>query len=78
MNNHTPLMQEVVEPKIPQEYPIISPHALGILSPQTLKLQGYIKHCKVVVLVDSGRIDNFFHKRVEEETHSYVHLVSNF
>ena len=65
--------------KIPQEDPIISLDALASISaPQTLKLQGYIKHRKVVVLVDSGRTHNFIHNRVVDETHFYVHPVSNF
>lgn len=64
---HTPPMQEVVESKIPQEDPIISLHALaGISTTQTLKLQWYIKNCKVVVLVDSRSTHIFIHKRAEE------------
>ena len=77
MDDHTPPMQEVVEFEITKEEPIISLHASGgISSPQTLKLQGYIKHHKVVVLVDNGSTHN--PKRVAKETHYYVHSVSNF
>ena len=55
-------MKEEVEPKVHKEKPLISLNALSnILSPQTLKLLGYIKCHKVVVLVESGRIHNFIH-----------------
>ena len=54
-------------------------HSLaGVSTPQNLKLQGYIKHHKVVVLVDSGNTHNFIHNRVAKEIHRYVHLVSKF
>jgi hypothetical protein len=40
----------------PKVEPIISLNALtSFSSPQTLKLIGYIKHRKVIILVDSGR-----------------------
>ena len=32
----------------------------------------------MAALVDSGNNHNFIHKKVVEETHFYVHLVSNF
>ena len=67
MVDHTSPTQEIVESEIPQEYPIISLHALvGISSLQTLKSGGYIKLHKVVVLVDSGNTQNFICKRVVE------------
>lgn len=76
--DHTPPMQNKVEPEVHQEEPIISLHALSsILAPQTLKLWGYIKHHKIIVLVDSGNTHNFMHRQAAEETHCYVHLVSN-
>jgi hypothetical protein len=68
-----------IEPPFSHEEPLISLHALsGISTPQTLKLMGYIKHWKFIVLVDSGSTHNFIHKRVAEETHCFVHLVHNF
>lgn len=58
----TPLPEEG-ELKAHQEEPITLLHALaGISSPQTLKIWGYIKHHKVVFLVDSGNTQNFIHK----------------
>jgi hypothetical protein len=54
-----------IEPPFPHEEPQISLQALsGILTPQTLKLIGYIKHHKFIV--DSGSTHNFIHKRVEK------------
>ena len=45
--------------------PIISLNALtGFSTPQTLKLIGYIKHRKVIILVDSGSTHNFIHRRI--------------
>jgi hypothetical protein len=63
----------------PAEEPIISLNALtGFSTPQTLKLIGYIKHRKVIILVDSGNTHNFIHLRITQETHCYIHAVNNF
>jgi hypothetical protein len=43
-----------------------------------LKSIGYIKHPKVIVLIDSGDAHNLTYRRVVEETHYYVHAVHNF
>jgi hypothetical protein len=68
-----------IEPPFSHEEPFISMHALsGISTPQTLKLMGYIKHWKFIVLVDSGSDHNFTRKRVKKETHFFVHLVHKF
>jgi len=56
---------EAEQPEMQQEEPLISLHALsGMSSPQTLKIQGYIKHHKVMVLIDSGSTHNFIQKLV--------------
>jgi hypothetical protein len=63
----------------PEEEPIISLNALNCFSaPQTLKLIGYIKQRKVIILVDSGNTHNFIHRRIAHETHCYIHAVNNF
>jgi hypothetical protein len=63
----------------PAEEPIISLNALsGFYAPQTLKLIGYIKHRKVIILVDSGSTHNFIHHRITQEIHCYIHDVNNF
>jgi len=59
--------------------PVISLHALtNISSPQNLKIQGFIKHQLVVVLIDSGSTHNFVYKRVVEVVHCFVRAVSHF
>jgi hypothetical protein len=59
--------------------PLISLHALtGLSSPQTLKLIGYIKHQKVIILIDSGNTHNFIHHQIAQETLCYIHAVNNF
>jgi hypothetical protein len=68
----TPLVPESPEiidinpPSDPPEVePIISLNALTSFStPQTLKLISYIKHRKVIILVDSGNTHNFIHHRI--------------
>ena len=65
-------------PATPEEL-VISLHDLvGISSPQTLKIRGFIKHRPVVVLIDSGSTYNFIHQRVAETMHCFVRSVSNF
>jgi len=59
--------------------PIISLNALtGFSTPQTLKLIGYIKHQKVIILVESGSTHNFIHCRISQETNFYICVVNNF
>jgi hypothetical protein len=63
----------------PKVEPIISLNALtGFSTPQTLKLIGYIKHRKVIILVDSGSTHNFIHRYISQETHCYIHAIKNF
>ena len=63
---------------VPEE-PIISLHALvGISSPQTLKIRGFIKHRPVVVMIDSGSTHKFIHQRVAKAVHCFFRAVSNF
>jgi hypothetical protein len=63
----------------PKVESIISLNSLtGFSAPQTLKLIGYIKHRKVIILVDSGSTHNFIHHCIAQETHCYIHAVNNF
>ena len=56
VDDHTPPMLEVVKFEFPQGNPIIFIHGLRGISPcQSLKFRGYIKHCKMTILVDSWR-----------------------
>ena len=58
---------------------VISLNALtGFSAPQTFKLISYIKHRKVIILVDSGSTHNFIHRCISQETHCYIHVVKNF
>jgi hypothetical protein len=84
-DDDTPFMPESPEihinppSKPPEVEPIISLNALTSFSThQTLKLIGYIKHQKVIILVDSGSTHNFIHRRNAQETHYYIHAVNNF
>jgi hypothetical protein len=59
--------------------PVISLNALtGFFAPQTLKLIGYIKHRKVIILADSGSTHNFIHRRIAQETNYYIRVINNF
>jgi hypothetical protein len=76
----SPEPTDITPPLDPPEVElIISLNALtGFSAPQTLKLIGYIKHRKVIILVDSGSTHNFIHHRIAQETHCYIHAVNNF
>jgi hypothetical protein len=59
--------------------PVISMNSLtGFSTPQTLKIIGYIKHRKVIILVDSGRTHNFIHRHISQETNCYICVMNNF
>jgi hypothetical protein len=67
-----PLVEEPSLPDATQEPtnppdvdPLISLYALtGFSAPQMFKLIGYIKHMKVIILVDSGSTHNFIHHHI--------------
>jgi hypothetical protein len=74
------LLDATHEPVDPPEFdPLISLHALtGISAPKMLKLIGYIKHRKVIILVDNGSTHNFIHHCISKETNWYIRVVNNF
>jgi hypothetical protein len=76
----SPETPDITPPSDPPEVElVISLNALtGFSAPQILKLIGYIKHRKVIILVDSGSTHNFIHRRISQETHCYIHVVNNF
>jgi hypothetical protein len=45
------------------------------LMPKTI---GYIKHRKVIILVDSERTHHFIHRRISKKTNFYICTVNNF
>jgi len=78
--SESPESTDIAPPSDPPEVePVISLNALTSFStPQTLNLIGYIKHWKVIILVDSGSTHNFIHRRISQETHCYIHAINNF
>jgi hypothetical protein len=59
--------------------PTISCNALaGISTPQTLKIEGYIKDKKVIVLIDSGSTHNFIHYNLAKYLNWFVYPVPEF
>jgi hypothetical protein len=64
----TPPLDEETIQECPCKEPQISLHdLLEISNPHTLKLVGYIKHEKVIVLIDSNNTHNFIHHQVAEK-----------
>jgi hypothetical protein len=54
--------------------PTISCNALdGINTPQTLKIEGYIKKKKVIVLIDSGSTHNFIHYKLAKDLNCFIY-----
>jgi hypothetical protein len=78
--SESPEITDINPPSDPPEAePVISLNSLtGFSTPQTLKLIHYIKHQKVIILVDSGSTHNFIHRCIAQETHCYIHAVKNF
>jgi hypothetical protein len=63
----------------PKVEPVISLNYLtDFCAPQTLKIIGYIKHRKVIILVDGGSTHNFIHHRISQETSCYIGAVNHF
>jgi hypothetical protein len=59
--------------------PMISCNALdGISTPQTLKIEGYIKKEKVIVLIDYGNTHNFIHYKLAKDLNCFVYPVLEF
>jgi hypothetical protein len=70
---------DITPPDPPEVESIISLNALTGFSPsQTLKIIGYIKHRKFIILVYSGRTHNFFHRHIAQETNCYIRAINNF
>jgi hypothetical protein len=57
----------------------ISCNALDrIRNPQTLKIKGYIKNKKAIVLIDSSSTHNFIHYKLAKALNFFVYLASTF
>jgi hypothetical protein len=50
----------------------------GISTPQTLKIKGYIKKKKVIVLIDSSSTHNFIHYKLAKALNCFVYPVPDF
>jgi hypothetical protein len=49
-----------------------------IITPQTLKIEGYIKKKKVIVLIDSSSTHNFIHYKLAKALNLFVYLAPEF
>jgi hypothetical protein len=59
--------------------PTISCHALdGIRTLQNLKIKGYIKKRKVIVLIDSGSTHNFIHCKLAKDLNLFIYPAPKF
>jgi hypothetical protein len=63
----------------PKVEPLISLLALnGFSAPQILKIIGYIKHMKVIILVDNRSTHNFIHCHIDQKINCYICAINNF
>jgi hypothetical protein len=49
-----------------------------IVTPQTLKIQGYLKNKKVTILIDSGSTHNFINYKLEKYINFFVYPAPEF
>jgi len=49
-----------------------------INTPQTLKIEGYIKKKKVIVLIDSGSTHNFIHYKLDKSLNFFLYPALEF
>jgi hypothetical protein len=75
-----PSQDEDVEEIYSEEMtPTISCHALARIStPQTLKIKGYIKKKKVIVLIDFGSTHNFIHCKLVKSLNCFIYPSPEF
>ena len=66
--------KEIEEATSEEITPTISCHALaGISTPQTLKIEGYIKNKKETMLIDFGSTHNFIHCKLAKVLNFFVY-----
>ena len=75
-NEQEPSPPVEIEETPPEEIsPTISCHALSRIStPQTLKIEGYIKKKKITVLIDSSSTHNFIHCKLAKVLNCFIYL----
>ena len=68
------ILEEKKEETFEEITPTISCNSLeGLTTPQTLKIEWYIKKKKVIVLIDSGSTHNFIHSKIAKDLNvSYI------
>jgi hypothetical protein len=72
-------LEPLEEIDLEEATPTISSHALvGIITPQTLKVQGYIKNKMVTILIDSSSTDNFIDCNVTKYLNLFVYPSRHF
>jgi hypothetical protein len=49
-----------------------------ITTPQTLKIEGYIKKKKVIVLIDYGSTQNFIHSKIAKDLNCFIYPAPEF
>ena len=73
------LVPDMVEPAASTEEATISLHGLsGVSTPHTLKIKGYIKYHKLVVLIDNDNTHNFINRSKVEFLRIFIHPISKF
>jgi len=50
----------------------------GIITPQTLNIEAYIKNKKVIVLIDSSSTHTFIHYKLAKALNFFVYLAPEF
>ena len=50
----------------------------GITTPQTLKIEGYIKNKKVTMLIDSGSTHNFIYYKIAKDLNCFIYPTLEF
>jgi hypothetical protein len=59
--------------------PTILCHALaGIITPQTLKIEGYIENKKVIMLIDFHSTHNFIHYKLAKALNYFIYSAPEF
>jgi hypothetical protein len=71
--------EDVEEISSEEMIPTISCHALvGIITPQALKIEGYIEKKKVIALIDSGSTHNFIHCKLAKALNCFIYPMLEF
>ena len=80
INDQEPSQDEEIEVTTREEItPTISCHALvGICTPKTLKIEGYIKKRRVIVSIDPGRTHNFIHFKLAKALNCFIYPAPEF